>query len=502
MANLYEQLNDLYKLQKAACELKHGILNRGWKLYEPSRFVYAFFAFNSFYSINWEESQNQKELVNWDSNDMSETKKIREMQKYIFSYYVKEGQSKKDKENAEKELGDKFILIVNNYLGVNIKDRFSILDNIILDKRVNESERDKFLRSISKPVNEGYLSKKIWDNILYFIYLVRNNVFHGSKTITHMSGSEQIERFKIYTAILLATNELLFEVIEDNFEWINEDKRKRIVIDNNQNSEQQVIKASLDETLYSKYKIKVPEGILFYPCCGDDTFEPIKLFIDTVSEYHFVDTRLSILLPILECTPGRANEETLRPQGFSERHIIPSSIIKSLDMRGIEQRKLNNKAIDQLKELDIEIVGRIYNETRTEKQEWIYAPDDDQRIQVCRHKQNGLVKFMDFDKIAVFFFRGDSIGEGGSGQGWLQVKIFDLIIGKLVDGGFIVSDGSGYYDDFDDVPWKPLFKKDNSSWDSDLERPKDFSYKNRRFTCIGECGERYGTVYLWKVDLE
>lgn len=62
MIKLYEEFNDLYKLHRAAVELKHGIYSRGWRLFEPSKFIYSFFAFNSFYSINWRESQIQGNL--------------------------------------------------------------------------------------------------------------------------------------------------------------------------------------------------------------------------------------------------------------------------------------------------------------------------------------------------------------------------------------------------------------------------------------------------------
>lgn len=230
MSGIYQQLDDLHKLQEASCVLEHGINNRGWKLFEPSKFVYAFFAFNSFYCINWEESQKQKELINWKSeDDTSETKKIKAMQKYIYDYYVKNVQNRLDEENKKKELGSRFVSKINEYLGMNLKDKIDILDRIVIDTRINEDEKNKFIKSIKKIVDEDILSNKIWYDILRFIYLVRNNVFHGSKTITHMGVTSQIERFKIYTAILLATNELLFDAIEENFQWTN-NKRINIML--------------------------------------------------------------------------------------------------------------------------------------------------------------------------------------------------------------------------------------------------------------------------------
>lgn len=501
MEYIYEQLDDLYKLHRAAIELKHGINSRGWKLFEPSKFIYAFFAFNSFYSINWEESEKQKKLINWELVDMSETRKIKEMQKYIFSNHVSDGQNRKNEENSKKKLGNKFNLKVNEYLPSNLKDIVTILDNIVLDSRIDEKEKDKFIESIKKLVNEGILSNKIWGSILYFIYLVRNNVFHGSKDMTQMSGSGQIHRFKIYTSILLATNEMLFEVIENNFQWINKDRNRVTTTERNQIMEQNKVRISLDETLNSKYKIEVPEGILFYPCCGDDTSEPVKLFIDTISEFHFVDVRLIPRSPILDCNPNEGNEQSSSGYQGKDVIVIPLSIIDSIGMQGSESRVVDEKILEKIKGLGIESAGYRNRPTMTKKEEWIYAPKEGRKINIYRHRQDGLVKFMELDKIAVFFLRGDSLGEGGSGQKWFQPKIFDLIINKIIDGGFIVTDGSGVdYETVDNVPWKPLWKRDGESWDAILNQPIDFTYENRKFTCIGECGYRYGKVYLWKIE--
>lgn len=260
-------------------------------------------------------------------------------------------------------------------------------------------------------------------------------------------------------------------------------------------------KEFLDETLYSRYKIEVPEGILFYPCCGDDTFEPIKLFIDTVSEYHFVDTKDNILLPILGCNLGGPYKQYGGPSAFSKSHIIPSYIVKSIGNRKIERRVVESKILDRLNELEIEPVGYRNKETVTKMEEWVYMPNEDRKIQVYRHRQDGLIKFMELDEIAVFFLRGDSLGEGGSGQRWFEPEVFNLVIDKLVDGGFIVTDESIYYDDFFGTLYKPLYEEDKSL-DINLLKPKDFNCKGRRFICIGECGYRYGTVYLWKVEKE
>ena len=51
--------------------------------------------------------------------------------------------------------------------------------------------------------------------MLRFVYLVRNNIFHGTKTTIEMSDKNQRKRLEIYSNILIATNELLFKSLEN-----------------------------------------------------------------------------------------------------------------------------------------------------------------------------------------------------------------------------------------------------------------------------------------------
>ena len=64
---------------------------------------------------------------------------------------------------------------------------------------------------------------KIKNEILGFIYSVRNNIFHGTKTTIEMSDKNQRKRLDIYSNILIAVNELLFKSdFESLKKYINE----------------------------------------------------------------------------------------------------------------------------------------------------------------------------------------------------------------------------------------------------------------------------------------
>lgn len=56
------EIENLYKLHHITKKYNHIIKYEPgwWKLFEPSKFIYAFFAFNSFYNFDWEQSLKNK----------------------------------------------------------------------------------------------------------------------------------------------------------------------------------------------------------------------------------------------------------------------------------------------------------------------------------------------------------------------------------------------------------------------------------------------------------
>jgi len=65
---------------------------------------------------------------------------------------------------------------------------------------------------------------KLKNEIIGFIYQVRNNIFHGTKTTIEMADRNQRERLEIYSKILIATNELLFRVLSRQLEFSFDNK--------------------------------------------------------------------------------------------------------------------------------------------------------------------------------------------------------------------------------------------------------------------------------------
>jgi len=512
MSDLWDQLNDLYKLHLAAVKLEHGVKTQRWELFEPSKFIYSYFAFNSFYSINWEESFREESLVTWEYNKVENTETVKEsnkihrMIKFIYDAFVND----RENNNEFKTQKDEFVLTLSSkietYLPSNITVEVAIdaLNYIIPDVNISRQIKDSFINNFDMVIHHMCTGKKIkdaWNNILYFVYSVRNNIFHGSKTIIDMMEPGQKKRLDIYSAILLATNEMLFEAIEKKFEW------SRIEMDKVFQWQQlhrktQLVNNFYRTTLKSKFNINVPEGPLFYPCSGYDTYHPIRLFVDSISEFHFIDNRM----PTLECTIDGYQESDTRPNHSINRapkNIFSKEIVKGVFAFEPYEDNVDIELLKHWERRGIKSTGFEGNNGELYKQEWELVKDN-RKITIYRHMQDGLAALTKIEQMAVFFLRRDSHGEGGSGQSWFQESIFKLILDKLLDGGLIVTDGSSWDpQSYETAEWKSLWAHRDKNIKDIKNKPNDFEYYNREFRCIGVLGlmygPGYGPVYVWQV---
>ena len=212
---LREHLSELYELHMVCKEFEQGIRKRrkNWKLYEPTQFVYSFFTFNAIYSYNWTASFSERKVVPW-SGSLSERQKIKNYTAFCCD-----------------TLEDEAHALFNRYLrecllccSINSVDEARpILESIRAGAGISESKVRKFRKRFIQIANNRLVSLEAFeealDGLLSFVYLIRNNVFHGSKTVVDIMGPGQRRRLIIYTAILLAANELLFEAAKKGIDW-------------------------------------------------------------------------------------------------------------------------------------------------------------------------------------------------------------------------------------------------------------------------------------------
>lgn len=121
----------------------------------------------------------------------------------------------------------------------------------------------------------------------------------------------------------------------------------------------------------------------------------------------------------------------------------------------------------------------------------------DRTIRVIRKRGFGIYTLMNaLPYIDIFFYRGDSEGEGGSGDPWYRPDIFRQVLDKLADGGLFVTDGSNmkYRNPWDHLRAYAGLREHRT----ELVRP--FQVLERRFECVGFAGHRYGLTLVWKVN--
>ncbi len=210
-----EELKDLHRLHVVTKDFKHIIEYEpgSWKMFEPSKFVYAYFAFNSFYNFDWEASTKNNQLTlfskiidNEKEVEPSERTKFKAMIDFIFNHTTPEDRSA-------------FVHFIKKPIkGEGLISNQSLIDcisGITPDKKITENERADFIKEFKKLIEtENLLQGKVKGDILGFIYSVRNNIFHGTKTTIEMADKNQRKRLDIYSNILIGVNDLLFKSLE------------------------------------------------------------------------------------------------------------------------------------------------------------------------------------------------------------------------------------------------------------------------------------------------
>ena len=233
---------------------------------------------------------------------------------------------------------------------------------------------------------------------------------------------------------------------------------------------------------------RINNSKLFYLCSGDDLKIPIKLFSPYVTDFWFVDRGYF----------SRGHSDT-KDYGYD----VPADKQRSV-LYANRQYKLLNTEINgppNWDHGDVEIIPCTLSETYRHIQ-------SNREVTIHRRRGYGFSAFRDekeIDKLGVFFYRGDSFGEGGSGNLWLKPDHLDEVCNKLIDGGLFVSDGSdgtmyyrtgGIYKEL----WKYHQKEVSQCPEELIKDMKSFTDREgRRFSCIGYAGRKNGPTMIWQV---
>jgi hypothetical protein len=108
----------------------------------------------------------------------------------------------------------------------------------------------------------------------------------------------------------------------------------------------------------------------------------------------------------------------------------------------------------------------------------------------------------DIPEISVFFYRGDSPGEGGSGNHWLNQPHINSVLDKMVNHGLIVTDGSQTCGSKQYAKFATFhtFRGKPEGFETYINnRETFFDIQGNMFECIGYAGHRYGPTLIWKL---
>lgn len=407
-------------------------------------FVYEFFLFNSLYQVDWKTTKRDGSLVFHSEDDCGESKKQKSLLSYLRDY------SNNSPENLYRAF-EPLLYIEAEGAWTKVK----------ADARITEDQGDRFFRYIGElksllsqcqTPSDMPSNKKTFDILkecTHFVYLVRNNIFHGSKTLGEVYEPSQKRRLEIYDLFLKGVTSLFFlasgkdvaacdfvpcPLYSPSFSTTNP-----IEIMDQQSILRATAKGMMkvgDSRLVAQFRKLVPSTVtrntlsdrssLFYPSAGKDFITPILLGLPYCTQFYFFEIGHS------------------RPP-----HELGAILRQIKGVRLSESSRWKDCEDSDYLDFEYDSVPRRIH--------WVHA--------------DNVTIFEKGIELQFYFHRGDSWGEGGSGQKWDSVHIPDLV--KLIPSGssaIYVTDG---------VPGG--FRSENSSETFALNLP--FIERGRTYFC-------------------
>jgi hypothetical protein len=232
-----------------------------------------------------------------------------------------------------------------------------------------------------------------------------------------------------------------------------------------------------------KWLVAVAGTTLFYPCSGSDIAEPIAIFAPFMKDFWFAD---------LDYPAGLRMAPALRETGDLSCSLL------DVEIEGEASAEMvwlgNCRFLPPSRRIET------------------YRRRDGSTFRVIRRRGFGEIglgtEFAD-GSIGVFFYRGDSLGEGGSGLSFFANKrrrysplsdLFSLLSRKLAPPALVVTDGAN-------TPRHgraPVAKFARTSISSEEAfeqcRGQRYMAGGHSRTCVGYAGQRYGPTLAWAVE--
>ncbi len=220
----------------------------------------------------------------------------------------------------------------------------------------------------------------------------------------------------------------------------------------------------------------------FYPCAGSDIAEPLSIFAPFMDELWFADIHY----------PTGMRMPRAFPRADHQDYTLTSTSIDGAPSAQME-RRAGHRFLPPSRRVET------------------YMRLDGSGFRVVRRRGFGEIglgtEFPD-RSIGVFFYRGDSRGEGGSGVQFFSnrrrryeplTNLFSLLCRKLTVPALIVTDGSNTRPR-QRLPISQFAHGPISSAEAfKLCAGRDWIADGLRWTCVGFVGRSYGPTLVWAV---
>jgi hypothetical protein len=221
------------------------------------------------------------------------------------------------------------------------------------------------------------------------------------------------------------------------------------------------------------------DATFYYPCSGRDWADPLRIFGPWVRHVRFVEINQRFRLIK---NRGQLPDQDFPDWKFLSREIEGDPAQPSPNYLGpnFERDWPDYKPC---------VVSEIYRYLPTGREVTIHFHRSDGRKTLDRLN----------DPIGVFFHRGDTgpcddPSEGSSGSHWLSKEWLQPVLNRMIDGGFVVTDGSC------GIEYPELSRRgDIKSQEEAIASGKHFISDGIHFKCVGFAGKRNGPTLIWQI---
>lgn len=367
---------------------------RSQTLMPATPFIFDYFIYNSLYSVDWNASEVEREVVYFDrSEQLSESK-----QQEAFENFISRKTDKSFKIFHKAFEPFAYIDLTGDWTQTLAAGRISKDDGYKFWQRAQRLQ--EILNTSSNKISNR--TTDMIREMSRFVYLVRNNIFHGSKQVGIHSDMDNghKKRLQIYDLFIRCLMGWFFlamgrtkiassqtQIAVDGL--IEQDKLIKAL-------NVKFIKAKdcflLPKMRSSLAKMlspseEVDQGALLYPACGTDWLTPLLIGLPYCDEFIFVDHKT--------CAHGELKGERIKPESLASwaGGSLPRGSDKSRHLASLELIS------DGVSELKFKYRG---------KDKKIIFMHDDANVILTLNKP-----------IRMFFHRYDIGGESTSNIGWL-----------------------------------------------------------------------------------